>query len=211
MAGWCWADGCTATSCRSSGDSRWAGSGRFQDSTSGSIQPGTVDVSQCSDGGAPPPGNPAQCERVALAQLEYRNELHSSFFDFLNSRPIRLRGIGFTVQPTAVAFVDAGRGWLVGPAVGHAAVLQPQLPAIRDFQDRRRARTRSRDLRSVRRQGGVEPEGARERVSPGAPPVLVMPKLRLLLAAGLLSASTLRRAEKSARRSAAAAAERVGG
>ncbi len=78
-------------------------------------QPGTVDVSQCSDGGAPPPGNPAQCERVALAQLEYRNELHSSFFDFLNSRPIRLRGIGFTVQPTAVAFVDAGRGWLVGP------------------------------------------------------------------------------------------------
>lgn len=79
------------------------------------FQPGTVDVSQCSDAGAPPPGNPAQCERVALAQLEYRNELHSSFFDFLNARPIRLRGIGFTVQPTVVAFVDAGRGWLVGP------------------------------------------------------------------------------------------------
>ena len=82
------------------------------------FQPGTVDVSQCSDGGAPPPGNPAQCERVALAQLEYRNELHSSFFDFLNSRPIRLRGIGFTVRPTAVAFVDAGRGWLIGPPSG---------------------------------------------------------------------------------------------
>src|SRR5450759_5189616 len=77
-------------------------------------EPGTVDVSQCSNGGAPPPGNPAQCERVALAQLEYRNELHSSLFDFLNARPIRLRGIGFTVQPTVVAFVDAGRGWLVG-------------------------------------------------------------------------------------------------
>jgi hypothetical protein len=77
-------------------------------------EPGTVDVSQCSNGGPPPPGNPAQCERVALAQLEYRNELHSSLFDFLNSRPIRLRGIGFTVQPTVVAFVDAGRGWLVG-------------------------------------------------------------------------------------------------
>jgi hypothetical protein len=77
-------------------------------------QPGIVDVSQCSDAGSPPAGNPAQCERVALAQLEYRNELHSSIFDFLNARPIRLRGIGFTVQPTAVAFVDAGRGWLVG-------------------------------------------------------------------------------------------------
>ncbi|MFL5639887.1 MAG: BamA/TamA family outer membrane protein [Gemmatimonadaceae bacterium] len=77
-------------------------------------EPGTVDVSQCSDGNQPPPGNPAQCERVALAQLEYRNELHSSLFDFLNARPIRLRGIGFTVEPTVVAFVDAGRGWLVG-------------------------------------------------------------------------------------------------
>ncbi|MFL5479369.1 MAG: BamA/TamA family outer membrane protein [Gemmatimonadaceae bacterium] len=77
--------------------------------------PGTIDVAQCSNGGTPPPGNPAQCEREALVQLEYRNELHSSFFDFLNARPIRLRGIGFTVQPTLVAFVDAGRGWLVGP------------------------------------------------------------------------------------------------
>src|SRR5258705_693267 len=44
------------------------------------FQPGTLDVSQCSDGIAPPAGNPAQCERVALAQLEDRNELHSSFF-----------------------------------------------------------------------------------------------------------------------------------
>ena len=81
-------------------------------------QPGVVDVSQCSDGGQPPPGNPAQCERVALAQLEYRSELHSSLLDFLNSRPIRLRGIGFTVQPTVIAFVDAGRGWLVGQPSG---------------------------------------------------------------------------------------------
>jgi hypothetical protein len=81
-------------------------------------QPGIVDVSQCSDAGAPPSGNPAQCERVALAQLEYRNELHSSLLDFLNSRPIRLRGVGFTVQPTIVAFVDAGRGWLVGKPSG---------------------------------------------------------------------------------------------
>jgi len=76
--------------------------------------PGTVDVSQCSNGGSPPPGNPAQCDRIALGQLEYRNEIHSSLFDFLNARAIRLRGIGFTVEPTAVAFVDAGRGWLVG-------------------------------------------------------------------------------------------------
>jgi hypothetical protein len=98
------------------------------------FQPGTVDVSQCSDAGSPPPGNPAQCERVALAQIEYRNELHSSFFDFLNSRPIRLRGIGFTVQPTAVAFVDAGRGWLVGPPTGTLQYSSRSIPRFGTFR-----------------------------------------------------------------------------
>jgi hypothetical protein len=98
------------------------------------FQPGSLDVSQCSDGGPPPSGNPAQCERVALAQLEYRNELHSSFFDFLNSRPIRLRGIGFTVQPTAVAFVDAGRGWLVGPPSGTLQYSSRSFPRFGTFR-----------------------------------------------------------------------------
>ena len=95
---------------------------------------GTPDVSQCSDAGLPPAGNPAQCERVALAQLEYRNELHSSLFDFLNSRPIRLRGIGFTVQPTVVAFVDAGRGWLVGPPFGTLQYSSRSFPRFGTFR-----------------------------------------------------------------------------
>jgi hypothetical protein len=98
------------------------------------FQPGTVDVSQCSDGGAPPPGNPAQCERVALAQLEYRNELQHTFFDFLNSRRIRLRGIGFTVRPTAVAFVDAGRGWLVGQPSGTLQYSSRSFPRFGTFR-----------------------------------------------------------------------------
>ena len=96
--------------------------------------PGAVDVSQCSDAGTPPPGNPAQCERVALAQLEYRNELHSTLFDFLNARPIRLRGIGFTVRPTAVAFVDAGRGWLVGQPSGTLQYSSRSFPRFGTFR-----------------------------------------------------------------------------
>jgi len=96
--------------------------------------PRVVDVSQCSDGGAPPAGNPAQCERVALAQLEYRNELHSSMFDFLNARAIRLRGIGFTVRPTAVAFVDAGRGWLVGQPSGTLQYSSNSFPRFGTFR-----------------------------------------------------------------------------
>ena len=99
------------------------------------IDPGVVDVAQCNDGtGPPPPGNPAQCERVALAQLEYRNELHSSLFDFLNARPIRLRGIGFTVEPTVVAFVDAGRGWLVGQPSGTLQYSSRSFPRFGTFR-----------------------------------------------------------------------------
>jgi len=94
--------------------------------------PGTVDVSQCSNGGTPPPGNPAQCERVAVGQLEYRQEM--PFFNFLNARPIRLRGIGFTVEPTAVAFVDAGRGWLVGPAFADLQYSSHSFPRFGTFR-----------------------------------------------------------------------------
>jgi len=72
------------------------------------------DVFQCSSGLPVPPGLPAQCDRIALAQLEYRSELHAHFLDVMNSRPVRIRGVGLTVRPVAVAFVDAGRGWLVG-------------------------------------------------------------------------------------------------
>ena len=93
---------------------------------------GTVDVSQCSNGGTPPPGNPAQCERVAIGQLEYRQEM--PFFNFLNARPIRLRGIGFTVEPTAVAFVDAGRGWLVGPAFADLQYSSHSFPRFGTFR-----------------------------------------------------------------------------
>ena len=93
---------------------------------------GTVDVSQCSNGGTPPPGNPAQCERVAVGQLEYRQEM--PFFNFLNARPIRLRGIGFTVEPTAVAFVDAGRGWLVGPTFADLQYTSHSFPRFGTFR-----------------------------------------------------------------------------
>ena len=95
---------------------------------------GTVDVAQCSDGVTIPAGNPAQCERVALGQLEYRQELHSSLLDFLNARPIRLRGIGFTVQPTVVAFVDAGRGWLVGQPSGTLQYSSHSFPRFGTFR-----------------------------------------------------------------------------
>jgi hypothetical protein len=92
------------------------------------------DVSQCNSGGAAPPGLPAQCERVALAQIEYRTELHAHFLDVMNSRAVRIRGVGLTVRPTAVIFADAGRGWLVGDNVAGLRYSSGSIPSFGSFR-----------------------------------------------------------------------------
>jgi hypothetical protein len=69
---------------------------------------GGLDVGTCSSQAAPP-GRPAQCERVALGQLEYRNDIRLSISDRRgDSRRLRFRADG-----AWVFFADAGRGWLV--------------------------------------------------------------------------------------------------
>ena len=92
-----------------------------------------TDVGQCSDPNFPNSGG-AQCERVALAQLEYRHELLSELFDVFNRNGIRVRGAVFRVKPTAVAFVDAGRGWLVGPGVGTLQYPSRSIPGFDTFR-----------------------------------------------------------------------------
>jgi hypothetical protein len=70
--------------------------------------PTEMDVATCSAVDAPP-GRPAECERIALAQLEYRNDLHISISDWREgARRNRFRADG-----AWVFFADAGRGWLV--------------------------------------------------------------------------------------------------
>jgi hypothetical protein len=86
-----------------------------------------TDVGQCSGETV---GRPAQCERVALAQLEYRHELVSELFDIFNRNGIRVRGAPFRVKPSAVAFVDAGRGWLVGKRDGDLRYPSGSIPGL---------------------------------------------------------------------------------
>lgn len=83
------------------------------------------DVAQCSTPVAPA-GDPAQCERAALAQVEYRVALRSRPGSIIG-RTIRIRSRAFTVSPTLVLFGDLGRGWLV-PSRGSLAT-PPLLPA----------------------------------------------------------------------------------
>ncbi len=69
---------------------------------------GGTDVGTCATG-LPISGRPAQCERISLAQLEYRSDIRLSFSDGrAPSRRTRFRADG-----AWVFFADAGRGWLV--------------------------------------------------------------------------------------------------
>jgi len=72
---------------------------------------GDDNVQTCGIAGEIPAGIPAVCDRVALAQLEFRTDLASTPFEVSNARPMRLRAAGFTDRPVGVLFADVGRGW----------------------------------------------------------------------------------------------------
>jgi two-component system nitrogen regulation response regulator NtrX len=67
------------------------------------------DNASCSTPRVPPPGGPAQCDRIAMAQVEFRHDLRVGLADFIRGVPL---------DGAWVLFADAGRGWLVGPHVG---------------------------------------------------------------------------------------------
>ena len=93
-----------------------------------------TDVGQCSGDLPVSTARPAECERLALAQIEYRQELPSELFDIFNRNRIRVRGAVFRVKPDFVAFADAGRGWLVGPREGSLRYTAGSLPGIDTFR-----------------------------------------------------------------------------
>lgn len=90
---------------------------------------GPKDYAQCS--GLPVlPGNPAQCERLALVQVEYRSLLGEKAFS-----AVRLGRYGgrIVLRPALVAFADAGRGWLVGSPVGDLQFSSGTAPRLSTF------------------------------------------------------------------------------
>ncbi|HKH94060.1 MAG TPA: hypothetical protein VKA54_19795 [Gemmatimonadaceae bacterium] len=89
----------------------------------------STDVGTCSEGTAPA-GRPAQCERVALTQLEYRNDLHVSLsFGRGAARRTRFRADG-----AWVFFADAGRGWLVNAPGSPLNLDRNRLPPLSSYQ-----------------------------------------------------------------------------
>jgi hypothetical protein len=88
------------------------------------------DSGTCSIGG--PIGRPAECDRIALAQLEYRGTLKIDIGDW---REDMGRYIGARSDASWVMFVDAGRGWMVGDPVGDESTYpEDEIPAINSFR-----------------------------------------------------------------------------
>jgi hypothetical protein len=75
-----------------------------------------TDMLSCSTAGSVPSGIPAQCDRMILAQAEYRGDLLFGLFDGW-SDTWHADGWGHG-EARWVVFADAGRGWLVGNAGG---------------------------------------------------------------------------------------------
>lgn len=87
------------------------------------------DVGTCASG-TPTPGRPAQCERIALVQLEYRTDIRLSFSDWSGeARRTRFRADG-----AWVFFADAGRGWLVNSPGNALNVGRRDLPALSTYR-----------------------------------------------------------------------------
>ena len=87
------------------------------------------DVGTCSEG-AVAPGRPAQCERIALAQLEYRKDLRLSLSNGLSGA----RAARFRADGAWVFFADAGRGWLVNAPGTLLDVGRQALPPLSTYR-----------------------------------------------------------------------------
>lgn len=90
---------------------------------------GGTDVGTCATG-VPLPGRPAQCERIALAQLEYRSDVRLSFSD----GDARARRTRFRADGAWVFFADAGRGWLVNAPGNPLNLGRAELPPLSTYR-----------------------------------------------------------------------------
>lgn len=76
------------------------------------------------------PGTPAECERIALAQVEHRTDfsIDTDWFSRPGSR-LRMRRAG-----QWVLFAQSGRGWLVGPREGERQYGASDFPDFSTFR-----------------------------------------------------------------------------
>ncbi|HEX8943157.1 MAG TPA: hypothetical protein VF785_08480 [Gemmatimonadaceae bacterium] len=90
-----------------------------------------IDVGSC-DAGVGIPGRPAQCDRIALAQIEYRGDLRLNFTGDWEDWPRHYHSAHGDV--VWVLFADAGRGWNTGTPDGALTYGRGTLPSLSTFR-----------------------------------------------------------------------------
>ena len=91
---------------------------------------GNLDFGTCN--AVASPDHPANCDRIAMGQVEYRGNLHIDLFGWNGEDDF---GFDINNDPTWVVFADAGRGWLVGDAADSRMVYKPsELPSFATFR-----------------------------------------------------------------------------
>jgi hypothetical protein len=90
-----------------------------------------LDRGNCNIGSAVT-GVPAECDRIALGQIEYRSDLKIPFTGGLEDFPRRYRRSHDDIS--WVLFADAGRGWLVDHGNGQPGLDATQFPALSTFR-----------------------------------------------------------------------------
>jgi hypothetical protein len=90
-----------------------------------------IDVGSCDDL-ARIPGRPAQCDRIALAQIEYRGDLRLNFTGDWEDWPRHYHSAHGDV--VWVVFADAGRGWRTGTPDGALTYGSGTLPPLSTFR-----------------------------------------------------------------------------
>ena len=98
-------------------------------------RPPAKDVLLC--GGADLSGRPGLCERMVVAQIEYRGALafrFSSEGGFDEEEDERDWRLYYSRKGEWVVFFDAGRGWLVGPRSGDLQYGRSAIPPLSTFR-----------------------------------------------------------------------------
>jgi hypothetical protein len=91
------------------------------------------DAGQCSVNGYMPAGEPAQCERFLMGQIELRGDLNFDLFDGGSWDGHGHWDGNIDFDGSWVVFADAGRGWLVGDRAGDLVYPKGMFPNAGSF------------------------------------------------------------------------------
>lgn len=90
------------------------------------------DVLSCDGGPHPTPGQPAQCDRMVLGQIEFRHDSRIRLFGRKDADGADRFRVDRNVA--LVAFADGGRGWITGPQFGELRYPSSSFPSLDTFK-----------------------------------------------------------------------------